>query len=110
VPRPAATRRMAFRKLRIRDAIDFPMLNLALAFDHVDGAVQNLDIVVSAVAARPRRIKRLPTGPLTDALIAEAGAIAFKQVRPLTNINGDVMWRRDMVPVLVREAFAEALR
>ena len=109
VPKPAPTRRMGYQKLRVRDSIDFPMLSLALAFDLVDGAIHDLDIVVSAVAARPRRIKRLPGGELTDALIAEAADAAFKQVRPLTNINGDVTWRRDMVPVLLRRAFAEAL-
>lgn len=110
VPRPAPSRRMAFEKLRVRGAIDYPMLNLALAFDHVDGEARGVDVVVSAIAARPRRIKRLPEGPLTAALVAEAGEVAFKQVRPLTNINGDVMWRREMVPVLLRRAFEEALR
>lgn len=109
VPRPAPTRRMAYQKLRVRDSIDYPMLNLALAFDLDDGAVSNLDVVVSAVAARPRRVKRLPEGPLSAALIDEAAALARKQVRPLTNINGDVAWRREMVPVLLRRAFAEAL-
>jgi len=109
VPRPAANRRMAYQKLRVRDSIDFPMLNMAVAFDFDGAVVTNLDIVVSAVAARPRRIKRLPEGPLDDALIEEAGMVAFKQVRPLTNINGDVVWRREMVPVMLRRAFEEAL-
>lgn len=109
VPRPAKTRRMAFQKLRIRGAIDYPLLNLALAFDYEDGQVSRPELVVSAIAARPRRIKRLPEGPLGDALIEEAGAMAFQQVRPLTNINGDVTWRREMVPVMVRRAFAEAM-
>ncbi len=109
VPRPAPTRRMAYQKLRVRDSIDYPMLNLALAFDLDGGVVSNLDVVVSAVAARPRRVKRLPEGPLSAALIDEAAALAHKQVRPLTNINGDVAWRREMVPVLLRRAFAEAL-
>ncbi len=109
VPRPAPTRRMAYQKLRVRDSIDFPMLNMALAFDFDGAAVTNPDVVVSAVAARPRRIKRLPEGPLNDALIEEAGMVAFKQVRPLTNINGDVVWRREMVPVMLRRAFEEAL-
>lgn len=109
VPRPSKTRRMAFQKLRIRGAIDYPLLNLALAFDHEDGRVIGPELVVSAIAARPRRIKRLPEGPLCDALIEEAGAMAFQQVRPLTNINGDVVWRREMVPVMVRRAFAEAM-
>ena len=108
VPRPASNRRTAFQKLRVRGSIDFPMLNLALAFDLDDGVLAAPDVVVSAVAARPRRLKRLPEGPLDDALIEAFCDRGFQSIRPLTNINGDVMWRREMVPVLMRRAFAAA--
>ena len=99
---------MAFQKLRVRGAIDFPMLNMALAFDEIEGDASNIDLVVSAIAARPRRVKKLPAGTLDDALIEAVAEAAFKQVRPMTSINGDVVWRREMVPILVRRAFAEA--
>jgi len=109
VPKPSPTRRMAYQKLRVRDAIDYPMLNLALAYDlSADGVLSAPELVVSAIAARPRRIKPLPEGPLDAALIEQFAERAFAAVRPLTNINGDVEWRREMVPVLVRRAFASA--
>jgi 4-hydroxybenzoyl-CoA reductase subunit beta len=109
VPRPSPHTRMAFEKLRVRGAIDFPMLNLALRFDLDDaGVLTRPSLVVSAIAARPRRVKNLPEGPLDDALIDAIAARAFKSIRPLTNINGDVEWRREMVPVLVRRALATA--
>ena len=106
VPRPASNRRVAFQKLRVRGSIDFPMLNLALAFDLHDGVLSSPDLVVSAIAARPRRIKRLPEGPLDDTLVQGFCDRAFQTIRPLTNINGDVTWRREMVPFLLRKAFA----
>lgn len=109
IRRPPVTRRMAFEKLRIRGSIDFPMVNLALAFDLVEGRIEAPSLVVSAIAARPRRIKGLPTGPLDDALIEAFAQAAFKQTRPLTNINGDVVWRREMVPVMVERAFRDAV-
>ena len=62
-----------------------------------------------AIAARPRRVRRLPEGPANAALIEAACEVAFKQVRPLANINGDLVWRREMVRVLLRRAFVEAL-
>ena len=109
VPKPAQTRRMAYQKLRVRDSIDYPMLNMALAYDlSADGALSAPELVVSAIAARPRRIKPLPEGTLDAALIEQFAERAFAAVRPLTNINGDVEWRREMVPVLVRRAFASA--
>lgn len=108
IPRPAETRRVAYQKLRLRGAIDYPMLNLALAFDLDGGEVRDPALVISAIAARPRPIKRLPEGPLGDDLVEQFAELAYKQTRPLTNINADVQWRRDMVPVLVRRAFAAA--
>lgn len=110
VPRSATTRRQSFQKLRVRDAIDFPLLNLCLAFDlDGDGAVRDAVLVVGAVAARPRRVKNLPAGRPDADLIDEAAEQAYRQVRPLTNIDADVAWRRDMVRTLVRRAFADAL-
>jgi len=109
IPRPATTRRMAFQKLRIRDAIDFPMLNMALAFDLVDGEIKAPDLVVSAIASRPRRVRRIPEGKPDQALIDAACESAFRIVRPLSNINGDLVWRREMVKVLLRRAFNDAL-
>ncbi len=108
VPRPGPTRVASFQKLRVRDAIDFPLLNLCLAFDLVDGQVKAPTLVVSAIAARPRRVKGLPEGPLNDDLVRATGALAFKKIRPLSNIDADLGWRREMVPVLVARAFAEA--
>ncbi len=108
VPRPAPIRRFGFDKLRIRESVDFPMLNVAVAFDLVDGQARRPDIVVSAIAARPRRVKGLPEGLLNHVLVAEWGEKAFQSTRPLPNINGDVEWRREMVPVLVRRAVAAA--
>lgn len=107
VPRPGATRRMAFEKLRLRGAIDFPLLNLALAYDlDSAGVLSRPELVVGAIAARPRRVRPLPEGPLDAALVDAIAQKAFDAVRPLTNINADVDWRREMVPVLVRRAFA----
>ncbi|MEE2786847.1 MAG: FAD binding domain-containing protein [Myxococcota bacterium] len=108
VPRPDASRAMAYQKLRIRGAIDFPMLNLGLSYLKDGETIRDIQLVFSAIAARPRRIKNLPEGPLDEGLIEQIAQLAFKRIRPLTNINGDVVWRREMAPVLVRRAFESA--
>ena len=45
------------------------MLNLALAFDKNSGRAENLDVIVSAIASRPKRIKRLPDGLIDNEYI-----------------------------------------
>ncbi|MCC6558717.1 MAG: FAD binding domain-containing protein [Polyangiaceae bacterium] len=104
-------RRSAFEKLRRRGAIDFPLLSVAARVDLQDGAVAAADVVVSALGARPRRIRaaaKWPAGSPPDRLPAELADAAFAECKPLTNLDEDVEWRREMVRVLVKKAALRA--
>ncbi len=112
VPLPPAGTRTAFRKLRQRNAIDFPLLNLAVACElDPDEKVRAMRLVVSGLGARPRVVAGLDevaAGRALDADVIEAVAEkAHQQCRPLTNIIVDPEWRRAMVPVHVRRALTE---
>jgi 4-hydroxybenzoyl-CoA reductase subunit beta len=114
VPVPPARTRMAFRKLRQRNAIDFPLLNVAVAVDeNEDGTITDVRLVVSALGSRPRLVSgldRIVAGrQLNEDVIEEIAMRAHAQCHPLTNIIVDMDWRRAMVPVYVRRAL-EALR
>ena len=112
IPWPTPRTRTAFRKVRQRGAIDFPLLNLAVAAEL--GAaleIEDMRIVVSALGSRPRVISGLdkvaagrPLDEQTAEMIAER---AFQQCHPLTNIIVDPDWRRAMVPVYLKRALAE---
>jgi 4-hydroxybenzoyl-CoA reductase subunit beta len=112
VPLAAARLRTSFQKLRQRAAIDFPLLNIAVAADIDDaGIIADIRVVVSALGARPRVITGLNTvargHALDDATAAAIAERAFQQCHPLTNIIVDADWRRAMVPVYVRRALYE---
>lgn len=106
VPLPPEGTRTAFRKIRQRNAIDFPLLNMAVAcgLDR-DERVRSIRLVVSALGSRPRVVSGLDevaTGRALDDEVVEAvAAKAHQQCRPLTNIIVDPEWRRAMVPVHV---------
>ena len=113
VPAAARALRTAYRKLRPRGAIDFPMLSVAVAAEVADGRVVTLRAVVSALGAKPRLLGNLgpllaaqPIGPELVTSIAQA---AHKQCRPLINVAYDDAWRHEMVPVFVARALREAL-
>jgi 4-hydroxybenzoyl-CoA reductase subunit beta len=98
--------RMAYEKIRQRQAIDFPLLSLAGAAQLGDGeVVQRLVLVVSALGSRPRVVSgldRVAHGrPLVD-VVEEVAQLAYKQCHPLENIIVEPEWRRAMVPVYVR--------
>ena len=113
VPAPAPGLHTAYAKLRPRNSIDFPRLSVAVAFRLDGGAVRDLGIVVSALASTPVRLKKVgeaAEGRAPDeTLWEELGALAYKQCHPLTSIDGDPAWRREMVPVFVKRALRAAL-
>lgn len=109
----APGRRSAFEKLRRRGAIDFPLLSVAARIDlrEEGGAVEAADVVVSALGARPRRIRAagaVTPGSPRDRLPAALAEAAYAECKPLTNLDDDVEWRREMVRVFVRKAVARA--
>ncbi|HET7231892.1 MAG TPA: FAD binding domain-containing protein [Longimicrobium sp.] len=111
IPLPGPGVRTAYRKVRQRNSIDFPLLSIAAAADVADdGTARALSLVVSALGARPRVVtgldKLVPGNRLHDVADAVAAA-AFKQCHPLENLIVDPEWRRAMVPVYVRRAIEE---
>lgn len=114
---PVRPLRTAFRKLRQRGAVDFPLLNVAVAAEFTDtatggpGDIVGMSIVVSALGSRPRVISGLDKvavgRPLDDEAVDAIAERAFQQCHPLTNIIVDPEWRRAMVPVQVRRALAD---
>jgi 4-hydroxybenzoyl-CoA reductase subunit beta len=108
IPLPEPGVRAAFEKLRQRNAIDFPLLNVAVAAKIQGGRIEWIRLVVSALGARPRVVTGLDPiavgrglGPDVIDLIAQR---AHQQCHPLSNIIVDPDWRRAMVPVYVGRA------
>lgn len=114
IPLPGPGVRTAYRKVRQRNSVDFPLLSIAAAADVApDQAVRSLSLVVSALGARPKVVTGLDRivaghrlGDVADAVAAQA----FKQCHPLENIIVDPDWRRAMVPIYVRRALDELAR
>ena len=105
VPVPPKGTRMAFRKVRPRNSIDFPVLNMAVVVQSQEGLVRSLRLVVSALGSRPKEVTgldELEGRPLDPETMAEVASRAHQQARPLTNMIVDPEWRREMVPVYVR--------
>lgn len=105
----APARTSAYEKLRLRGAIDFPLLSVAARLDAPGGLVDELSLVVSALAAKPRSVQgaRAASGLARAELPVQAiAAAARRECVPLDNVDGDAAWRRDMVPVLVGRALA----
>ena len=115
-PRPTG-HRGAYGKLRDRGSIDFPLLGVAARLDlDGDGAVARADLVLTALQARPLRVKKrvdglLGTRPGTEEFAEALAAVcaqAHKQCHPMPNVPGDHEYRREMIPVYVRRTVLAA--
>jgi 4-hydroxybenzoyl-CoA reductase subunit beta len=113
VPARARDLRGGYQKLRPRNAIDFPMLSVACALRVRGGVCEELHLVVSALAAKPRTVGGLGAlagRGLDNAALEEIAQAAYKQCRPQTSVPYDADWRHEMVPVFVKRALREALQ
>jgi len=112
LPVPGERTRSSFQKLRQRDSIDFPLVNLAASARFAgDGTVADLRIVVSALGSYPRTIGKLEETAvgrtLDDEVMDAVAEQAHRQCHPLENQIVDPEWRRAMVPVLAKRALRE---
>ena len=113
VPLPEGRLVTGYQKLRIRASIDYPALTVAVAAQLDGDSAKWIRMTLSALGSRPHPVKRLEHlfgKPLDATAITELGLAAYKQCHPLTNINVDPGWRREMIPVFVRRAWAQALQ
>ncbi len=101
--------RAAYRKLRLRQAIDFPLLGLAVAVTLDGNRCRAVRVAAGGVAPAPRRVKldELRGAVVDRAFVDQVADRATHALRPIETITTDRAWRREMVSVLVRDAFAE---
>ena len=117
IPPTPAGHRGAYGKLRERGSIDFPLLGVAARTDlDEDGVVRRAELVLTALAARPRRVTEAasleglrPGTPEFDQAVLDVAEMARRRCRTLTNLPGDADWRQAMIPVYVKRTLHAAI-
>lgn len=109
--------RSTYWKLRRRGSFDFPVLSVAAAARlSDDGTVEDARIVLGAVASSPQvaDTTSLVGKKLTDAVIADAGALAARPAKPMDNTDFTLHWRkrvaREFVGYALRELRGDDMR
>ncbi|MGD8872701.1 MAG: xanthine dehydrogenase family protein subunit M, partial [Gemmatimonadota bacterium] len=112
IPATWAGARFYFEKVRDRNVWDFPLVNVASAVRESSGRIDDLRVVVGAVAARPLRLltveRELAGQSLTTQTIARAGELAVEGARPLRFNAYKVPLMRNLVQRAVRGGPLEA--
>lgn len=108
---PADDLRSGYRKYRQRASIDYPLVSLAVALRIVEERLQDVRVVVGAVASAPilaLETMRVLEGfqPTTDVL-NHAAELVTKGTRPVKNQASSPAHRRHMARVLCRRLLEE---
>lgn len=104
--------RCVYRKFRIRQSFDFPLVGVATAVKlGRDEAVEDIRVVLTAVASYPERAARaedvIRGNVLTGETIAAAGAAVYRTARPMDNTAGTIFHRKRMARVLFERGLRE---
>jgi len=110
VPAQPRGARSAYRKARVRGAIDFPLAGVAMRLAMRDGRIAAIDVALTGTNSRPFRLAGTEAWAgraVDDALVAELGKAVQKQVSPMRTTVTQSNWRRQVASVeaqrLVRE-------
>jgi len=108
LPASAAGYRGAYRKLRIRGSIDYPLAGVAVVIKRSNGHVEDARIGITAVNPAPLLVKgvtELLAGKgLTEELAEAVGDLAAKTAKPLTTSSLTPEYRREMIRVFTKRA------
>ena len=112
VPPRMAGRRGVYRKLRIRNSIDYPLAGVAVTMDaDAQGVCREARVAVTAVNPAPLLVKEageLLTGRrATPELMEEAAHAAIRTGKPLTTSASTPVYRREMLKLFTRRALEE---
>jgi len=117
IPNPPQNSSSAYLKYRIREAIDFPLVGVAvsIAIDAKNNECEHANIVLGAVASKPVKVTGvediLKGKKVTDALIEAVSEAAFDQAKPLPNlIDSTPQYRRRIVRIFTKRAVNQTLQ
>jgi len=108
LPASSAGYRGAYRKLRVRGSIDYPLAGVAVALKRSNGHIEDARIAITAVNPAPMLLKGadelLAGKSLTEELAEAVGDLAARIAKPLTTSALTPEYRREMIRVFTKRA------
>ena len=108
---PAGLFRSSYRKLRRREAFDFPVLGVAACLRFEGDVVADARLWLGAVSMAPVEATAAQSAlvgrPLTDEAIEQAARLAYPLAKPVDNTDFALRWRKEMTRRFVKDALRE---
>ena len=110
LPTPAPGQRSAFRKARVRGAMDYALAAVAVALALDGGRIASLAVGLSGTNSHPLRLDgtdALIGQPVDEALLAALGKLVAKQVNPMRSTVTASNYRRQVASVTTQRLLRE---
>jgi 4-hydroxybenzoyl-CoA reductase subunit beta len=94
---PSAAPPSAYEKVRVRDAIDFPLAGVAVALALTNGTVDTLRVALTGTNARPFLLNgtdAFAAQPIDEKALARLDKLVQKQVQPMRTTSTSSHYRR----------------
>ena len=114
LPLPERGSGSSYEKLRLRKAIDYPLVGVATHVVMDGNTCKDATIVLGAVGSGPIEVTEaenlLKGNLITEEVVEEVGNMAQKAAQPVANAARTPGYRRKMAGVFARSALMEAIR
>ena len=114
LPRTSSGYRGAYKKLRIRGSIDYPLAGVAVAVKKSSGRIVDIRIALTAVNPAPVLVDGLhfllKDGVIDDDAVEHSGELAARTAKPLTTSALTPEYRREMIRVFTKRVVSEIVR
>lgn len=110
VPAQPQGTRNAYRKLRARGAMDFPLAGVAVRLGLNNGCVASLRVALTGTNSHPLLLAGTDAfagGPVDEPMLAALAKLVQKQVAPMRTTVTASNWRRVVASVTARRLVAE---
>ena len=109
---PAAARgtRSAYRKARVRGAVDFPLAGVAIALQQQAGCVSAIAVALTGTNSHPLALGGVDAfigRAVDDAMLVQLGKLVAKQVSPMRSTVTAANYRRQVASVLAQRLLRE---
>ncbi len=103
--------RASYRKLRVRDSMDYPVMGTAVALGMNGKTIEQLRIAVTGTDTTPLIYDDIAQqyigDQLTDELIAQVSEEVMGQIKPYRNVHFSPQYRKAMVGVFLQRILTE---
>lgn len=111
LPQKAGNLKAGYKKLRIRDSMDYPVMGAAVALQLNQRTIEDLRIAVTGTGTTPfiyeETTQKYTGDQLTADLIAHISNEVMEQVKPYRNVHFSPQYRKAMVGVFLQRLLTQ---